>query len=193
MTPPRGKVWQALSRQVLLERAPWLAVWVERIRLPSGVIIDDYFMLEARSWVAVFAVTPDGRVPLVRQYRYGIDRYTLELPAGYLEDDEAPERCARRELREEAGCAAESFRALGQFAIMPTRSRMAVYVVLAENAQIVGEQALEATEDIEVQWVTLEALRDLWRASGALADDAEIAGAGHHAAIGRGLAALGLV
>ncbi|MBN2472692.1 MAG: NUDIX hydrolase [Anaerolineae bacterium] len=193
MTPSNGKVWQALSRQVLLDRAPWLAVAVERIRLPNGVIIDDYFMVETLSWVAVFAVTADGRVPLVRQYRYGIDRCTLELPAGYLEDGEDPEHCARRELREEAGCAAGAFRSLGQFAIMPTRSRMTVHVILAEDAQVVGEQALEATEDIEVQWVTLAELRDLWRGDGAQVDFAEIAGAGHYAAIGRGLAALGML
>lgn len=193
MSTLRNRVWQALSHQVLLDRAPWLSVAVEKIRLPNGVIIDEYYMVEARSWVAVFAVTPDGRVPLVRQYRYGIDRYTLELPAGYLEDGEAPELSARRELREEVGCEALTFRSLGQFAIMPTRSEMTMHIVLAQNAQIVGDQALEATEDIEVRWLTLAELRDLWRGGGDLADFAEIAGAGHHAAIARGLAAVGML
>lgn len=193
MSGALNTVWQALSRQKLLDRAPWLAVWVEKVRLPNGVVIDDYFMIEARSWVAVFAVTPDGRVPLVRQYRYGIDRYTLELPAGYLEDGEDPELSARRELREEAGCEADGMRSLGRFAIMPPRSTVTMHIVLAEDVRIVGEQALEATEDIEVQWVTLDELCDLWRGGGDLADYAEIAGAAHHAAIARGLTALGML
>lgn len=193
MGRPMNKVWQVLSRQMLLDRAPWLSVWVEKVRLPNGVVIDDYFMVDTRSWVAVFAVSPDGRVPLVRQYRYGIDRYTLELPAGYLEDGEALERCARRELREESGCEADKVRSLGQFAIMPTRSTMTMHIVLAEDVRVVGDQALEATEDIEVQWVTLAELRDLWQGGGDLADFAEIAGAAHHAAIARGLTALGML
>jgi ADP-ribose pyrophosphatase len=185
MTIPPDKRWQSLSRRALVERPPWISVWVEQIRLPNGTIIDEYFTLALRSWVAVFAVTPDGRVPLVRQYRYGIHRHTLELPAGYLEGAEPPEECARRELREEAGCEAAAFRVLGQFATLPTRSAMTMHLVLAEGVRVVGAQALEATEEIEVRWVTLDALRELW-----LRGD-EIVASDHSAAIARGLAGLG--
>ncbi|GAB4574638.1 MAG: NUDIX hydrolase [Anaerolineae bacterium] len=183
--------WKMLARQVLIDRAPWLTVAVEQIQLPNGVIIDDYYTMTTRSWVAVFAVTEDGRVPLVRQYRYGIDRFTLELPAGYLEPGESVEDSARRELREEVGGEAAHLRRIAQFAMAPTRGAMTMHVVLAEGVRIVGDQALESTEEIDVQWFTLPALRDLWLRSAHAEDYAEIAAASHNAAIARGLVTLG--
>lgn len=156
---------------------------MEQVRLPNGVVIDDYFMIQMRSWVAVLAVTDDGRVPLVRQYRYGVDAWTLELPAGYLENGEAPEVSARRELLEEAGCAARSFEVVGSFTLLAPRGDMRMSVVLARGAYLAGEQALEPTEEIEVRWMTVEELRAAWRA-GAVEE------ATHAQAVACGLAAL---
>ena len=87
---PPAAAWQVLERRPLLDRLPWIAVWLERVRLPNGVVIDDYFRVSLRSWVAIFAVTQDGRVPLVRQYRHGVGVPLLELPAGYVDEGEAP-------------------------------------------------------------------------------------------------------
>ncbi len=178
------KLWEVISRDVLLDRAPWIAVAVEKVRLPNGVVIDDYFTVQTRSWVAVFAVTQDGRVPLVRQYRYGIDRHTLELPAGYLEDGEGVEVSAQRELREEVGCEVDHVELLGSYSLLSPRGDMKMHVVLARDARQVGEQDLESTEDIEVCWYTLKELRELWR-------DGTIGEATHAQAIARGLDAVG--
>ncbi|MFC1960511.1 NUDIX hydrolase [Chloroflexota bacterium] len=177
-------MWKSRSRQLLLDRAPWLKVWIEQIELPNGVIIDDYYRWQTRSWVVVFAVTVDGRVPLVRQYRYGLDETTLELPAGYIEDGEAPELSAQRELREEVGCAAPSFEYLGGYAMMAPRGDMKMHLVVARDAQLVGAQNLEVTEDIEVVWMTLPELREAWR-TGAINQ------ATHAQAVARGLEAVG--
>jgi ADP-ribose pyrophosphatase len=62
---------------------------------------------------------PDARVLLIRQFRYAADRFLYEIPAGRLEPGESPIECARRELREEAGCVAESIRPLGSFYTTP--------------------------------------------------------------------------
>ena len=59
--------------------------------------------------VAVVALTDDGRICLVRQYRTSIDRVTVEIPAGKLDPGEDPLECARRELLEETGMEAERF------------------------------------------------------------------------------------
>ena len=65
-----------------LSRKPWLTVRHERVRLPSGAVIDDYFVLEYPNWVNVIAVTPDSSVVLVRQYRHALGAVHFELPAG---------------------------------------------------------------------------------------------------------------
>lgn len=176
--------WQVLTSTPILDLSPWLRVWLEHVRLPNGVEMDDFVRVAMRSWVAVFALTPEGRVPLVRQYRIGIDQMTLELPAGYLEDDEPPERCAERELREEVGAEAASYEAIGRYAGLASRSDMWMHVVLARDAQRVAAQQLEATEAITVAWVTLAELRELWRTG-------QIVAASHATAVACGLDAVG--
>ncbi|MBN1964133.1 MAG: NUDIX hydrolase [Anaerolineae bacterium] len=178
-----ARPWQVLARRVLLDRAPWITVWEERVQLPNGVVIDDYFGLALRSWVAVFAVTDDARVPLVYQYRHGVGAAILELPAGYVEDGEAPVAAAQRELREEVGCVARSFRKLGSFHMMPERSQMTMHLVLARGARLVGGQQLEATEDIAVRWLSLDEVYEAWRAG-------QIPSAPHAAAVALGLDAM---
>lgn len=175
--------WQVLARQLLLDRAPWLSVWVERVRLGSGVIIDDYYRVDLLSWVAVFAVTDDGRVPLVRQYRHGIGAIMLELPAGYIDGDEETLVTTRRELREEVGGTADSFELVASLPVLAERSTMTMHVVLARGLRLTGAQQLEATEDITLHWLTLAELR------AAVGTRPDIP-ATHLAAIVHGLAAL---
>ncbi len=176
--------WTVLDCETLLDRAPWVSVWLERVRLANGVIIDDYFRLALRDWVAVFAVTEDGRVPLVRQYRHGIGADLLELPAGYVDDGESPLAAAGRELREEVGCTAESFTLLGGFSILPERSAMTMHLVLARGARQTAAQQLEATETLTVEWLTLDALAAAWR-------QGAITAAAHALAVARGLDTVG--
>lgn len=89
-----------------LYRGKLLHVYRDTVRLPDG-------KTATREWIdhpgacAVVPFLPDGRVVLVRQCRYPVGRVTLELPAGKLDRGEAPEVCARRELREETGYTAE--------------------------------------------------------------------------------------
>ncbi len=175
--------WQVLARQMLLDRAPWLSVWVERVRLGNGVVIDDYFRIALPSWVAVFAVTDEGRVPLVEQYRHGIGAAMLELPAGCIEEDEPPVAAARRELREEVGGTADSFELLVSLPVLAERSAMIMHVVLARGLRVAGAQQLEATEDIAVHWLTLADLRSAVQARPDIP-------ATHLAAMVRGLAAV---
>lgn len=64
-----------------------------------------YHALAQADYVAVLGLTADDRVPLVRQFRPALERYTLELPAGLLEKGQSPDDAAIRELREETGFA----------------------------------------------------------------------------------------
>ena len=63
-----------------------------------------FHSLEQADYVTVLAVTSDGRVPLVEQYRPAVERVTVELPGGLREGDEDPRLTAVRELYEETGC-----------------------------------------------------------------------------------------
>jgi ADP-ribose pyrophosphatase len=72
-----------------------------------------HYSINTRDYLSVFAVTPDGRFPLVRQFRPAVEMITLELPGGHVEADETPEQAARKELQEETGFIADEIILLG--------------------------------------------------------------------------------
>jgi len=150
--PTAAAGWQTLSRRPLLDRAPWLTVWEEDVLLPSGYRIDGYVLAETRPYAMVFAVTQDGRVPLVRQYKHGPRALALDLPAGYLDHiDEEPLACAQRELAEETGCVGGDWRPLGSFLLDSNRSHACAHLFLATDVIPTQEQHLDPSEQITVE------------------------------------------
>jgi len=83
--------------------SPWVTVIGRSVQFPGQPRPEDYHSLRQADYVTVFAVTPDGRIPLVEQFRPALERKTLELPGGLLDKDEAPLLSATRELLEETG------------------------------------------------------------------------------------------
>lgn len=81
----------------------WSSVMTRTLVMPGKAKAEDYHSLRQADYVSVLAVTEDGRVPLVRQYRPALEKFTLELPGGLRDGDEAPELAALRELGEETG------------------------------------------------------------------------------------------
>ncbi len=101
----------------------------------------------------VVAVFEDGTVPLVRQYRQPVVRYTLELPAGRLDPPERPEECAARELEEEIGVRAGRMEKLAEFFSTPGFCEEKLWVYLATELTPT-QQSLEGDEMIEIVRVT---------------------------------------
>jgi 8-oxo-dGTP pyrophosphatase MutT (NUDIX family) len=140
--------WDVLG-SAYLSRRPWLTLRQDRVRLPGGAVIDEYFVLEYPAWVNVVAVTPDDRVVLVRQYRHGLGRVDFELPAGVVEPgDASPEDAARRELREETGYAGGAWRPLCVASANPATHSNLTHSFLAVGVEEVAPPAPDATEDI---------------------------------------------
>lgn len=117
-------------------------------------------VLETPSWVNVLALTEDQQIVLVRQYRFGTRSFTLEIPGGVVERGEDPVRAAERELLEETGYTAQSFRSLGAVEPNPAFHDNLCFHVLATGARRVKDQSLDDGEDIEVLLRPLVSLRD---------------------------------
>jgi ADP-ribose pyrophosphatase len=93
--------------------------------------------------VTILPVDEAGNILFVRQYRHATGKELLELPAGTLNAAEPPETCARREIREETGFAAENMVKLGEFFLAPGYSTEYMHVYLATglyNAPLPGDQ-----------------------------------------------------
>ena len=107
--------------------------------------------------VGILAITPDGKVPMVRQFRYPFMAETLEVPAGKLEAGEDPLECAVRELSEETGLEAEKYVSLGSILPSPGDCAETLYVYLAQNITA-GRQHLDEDEFLNVEYYTLPEL-----------------------------------
>jgi ADP-ribose pyrophosphatase len=82
--------------------SPWVTLVARAVARGDGAP-QTYHSLEQSDYVSVLALMPDGRIPLVRQFRPAVQAVTLELPGGLLDSKETPEAVAARELQEETG------------------------------------------------------------------------------------------
>ncbi len=126
------------------------------VELPGGELAKRDVVVHSGG-VGVITVNKDGKVPMVRQYRKGIERISLEIPAGKLEKGEDPEECGRRELREETGYVGEKFTLLSKFSVSPAYCSEMIYVYKAEGLEK-SEQSLDKDEYLNVEYYTLDEL-----------------------------------
>ncbi len=148
------KPWQVLASNVLIDRRPWLRVIEQNVRLENGSVIEGYLVAETREYAEAFALTDDGRVPLVRQYKHGVGRLSYDIPAGYLDAAEEPLACAKRELLEETGYAAEDWQHLSSVVLDTNRGPARAHLFLARGARPVAAPHLDDTEDLATQMHT---------------------------------------
>jgi len=154
--------WRIIKSEVVIN-TPWLRLRRDRVDLPSGRTIEDYYVRESHGFAVVFALTPSSEVVLVRQYKHGIGEIVLELPAGMIDAGETPQEAAMRELREETGYEAPAMEHVATFLTDPTHSNSLMHLFLARDAAPTATQELDPTEDIEVEKVALDALEPLMK------------------------------
>ena len=100
--------------------------------------------------VAIVPILDDGRILLVKQYRYATGKELLEIPAGTLEKGEAPDSCARRELKEETGYTAGSIKKILTMYAAPGYSNEVLHLYFATDLKA-GDQSAEEDESIAIE------------------------------------------
>ncbi|MBE9125357.1 MULTISPECIES: NUDIX hydrolase [unclassified Coleofasciculus] len=142
--------WKTLSSQLVFDNQ-WCRVRQDKVELPSGILIDDYFVNVRPDIVLILAVTPEREIVFVRQYRHGVGEILLELPGGSFDPQlEDSLSAARRELEEETGYVAEQMIPLARLYDNPVKDTNTINLILAENAHPSGKQQLDLTEDVEI-------------------------------------------
>lgn len=141
--------WKVLDRAYLLRRW-WMNLRVDRVETSPGTVIPEFHVVEYPDWASTLALTPEGEVVLVEQYRHGIGEVSLELPAGGIDAGETPLEAARRELREETGYEAARWERLGRVAPEPSKHDNYAHLFVAFDARPVADAAPDPTETIRV-------------------------------------------
>ena len=142
--------WKTLSQKYLIEK-PWLTARVDKVELPTGAIIDEYYVLEYPDWVNTIAITKDGMFVFVRQYRYAIGKTVNELCAGVIEKGEDPMDAAKRELMEETGFGGGKWQKWMTISANPSTHTNLTHCYLAMDVERMDVQHLDQAEDIEVR------------------------------------------
>ncbi len=154
--------WKLTSRRTLFESAPFR---LREDRLVSPRTGDEFpcYVMECADWVNVVALTDDDQIVLVRQYRFGRETFTLEIPGGVVEEGEEPATAAARELREETGYACETIEPLGWHEPNPAIQSNRVHSFVATGCHRVGDLQPDEGEDLEVVKIPVSALDEALR------------------------------
>lgn len=141
--------WEVLHSEYVVKR-PWLTARREHVRMANGAEAPEFYILEYPDWVNVIALTTDGRMVMIRQYRHGVGRTDYELAAGVVENGEDPLVAARRELQEETGFGGGEWTKLYTIAPNPSTQTNWTHCFLATGVEPVDSQHLDGGEDISV-------------------------------------------
>ena len=127
---------------------------VNRLRLPNKAE-GEWECIRHPGGALVIPITSEGKLILVRQYRFAVSARLLEFPAGTVEVDEKPLETVQREIQEEIGYKAHEWQKIGEFFLAPGYSDEIIYTFVAKDLEKLEQPpAQDADEDIEVTFFT---------------------------------------
>ncbi|MGK7873116.1 MAG: NUDIX hydrolase [Xenococcaceae cyanobacterium] len=155
---PQGHEPPQILKQRLFYQGRKFNFEVNKLRLPNGAQ-GDWECIRHPGGALAVPVTPEGKLVLVRQYRFAIQGRLLEFPAGTVEAHEDPAETIKREIEEETGYRAHSWQSLGKFTLAPGYSDEYIYAFLAQDLeQLEKPPKQDDDEDIEVVLMTPQEL-----------------------------------
>ena len=150
--------WKLLSSiKALNER--WFMVRQDTVELPSGKVVDDYYIWESPDIATIVPITADGKFVMCEQYRHAINTVLLQFPAGGVGNNETPQQAALREMEEETGYKGGKVTKLATVSVYPTKLTGLNYLFMATNVQPEG---VKHDDEMEETRVVLKSSEELW-------------------------------
>jgi 8-oxo-dGTP pyrophosphatase MutT (NUDIX family) len=152
--------WKILSSEYLTNR-PYFTARKDKCITPEGKIIPEYYLVELALTVCALALTENNEVVMCKQYRHPVGKTLLEIPGGFVDENENPDKAIARELLEETGYEFSSCEYLGEVTANPGVLSNYTRLYLATGGKVAAAQKLDANEDIKVKLMPLDELIDL--------------------------------
>lgn len=146
---PEPSRWESLGH-TSLAKTRIFTLRSTRFRHPGRDTERDFVVIDAPDWVNVIATTPDHQMVLVRQFRFGIDAFSLEIPGGVMEAGEEHLLAGVRELCEETGYTGRPAQLLGSVHPNPAMQSNRCHFVWVEHAEPTTPLAWDPDEEMQV-------------------------------------------
>jgi len=153
--------WKILSSKYI-SKHKYFTARKDKCETPDGNIVEEYFVVELPTTACAVAITEEGKILMVKQYRHPIEETILEIPGGFVDAGETAEQAIRRELQEETGYEFSSIKNLGKIAANPGVLNNFTYLFLAEGGKKTSEQKLDINEELEIVEISKKELKRLF-------------------------------
>jgi 8-oxo-dGTP pyrophosphatase MutT (NUDIX family) len=135
--------WPKISGRRVIPISPWMNVIERAVEFSAGATPELYHAVGQQDYIVIVAMTPDKRLPIVRQYRPALEAFTWEFPAGLVEKNEDAADTCRRELKEETGLVARAVHRLGDYSPCTARLSNRVHSFFVETEMASGAPGIE--------------------------------------------------
>jgi ADP-ribose pyrophosphatase len=156
---PMDKKPVRLDRRTIYENS-WLNLYVDRIQMPAGRIVEEHHVLEfGKEAVAVVVNNDNGETLFIRAYRYVLDSLDWEVPAGVIEENESVIDAARRETLEETGYHTHDHRHIYTFYPISGIGNKRFHVVICRAGEQTGQY--DSNEVQQYKWFDAGSVKEL--------------------------------
>lgn len=165
------KKWKIISEEDV-SPSPWYKIYKQKVQLPDGKVIDDFYVSKLGDVSTIIAIDDDKKILMAKQYKHGLGKVTLELPAGRIKKGDTKLSAAKRELMEETGYKADNYIEIGGVCPVPTKDGSIMYGFIATGLEDTGCPNPDITENIEVEKYTLDQIKQMIKEGEIVGSDA---------------------
>jgi len=152
--------WKVLSSEYLA-KFNYFTARKDKCETSTGKIVEQYYVVELGLTVCALGITEDNQAILIKQYRHPIEKTILEIPGGFVDKNEDPAKAVGREFSEETGYEFSHFEYVGEVAANPGVLNNHTKLYLATGGRKTGRQRLDDNEEIEVDLIPLDELKEM--------------------------------
>jgi len=154
------KNWKLLKRNLVYDGSPYIKIFKDKVILPSNEIIDDYHRIEVNDAIMLLIQDSKKNLMVYREYRHGIGKVSYTLPAGGIEENETALKAAKRELLEETGFKAKSFKSMKKFTVSGSYCFSKLHYILVTDLIKQTNPLEKDLENPEIIWLSKKEVKE---------------------------------